>query len=99
MTLTNFLSQWQQDAIADAYGKASRFDKVAELADAAPLLKGPAEQEALSVRVHAGSNPALVTEIAWCPACETRETRKAFTPYCSQLCLEAAKRNELMDRR
>lgn len=35
----------------------------------------------------------------WCPVCETRETRKAFTPYCSQICLEAAKRKELCDRR
>jgi len=37
--------------------------------------------------------------IAWCPICETRERRKAFSPYCSQICLEAAQRKELCDRR
>lgn len=63
-TLTNFLDQWQKDAI-------ETFSK--------DLPQAPI--------------------IAWCPVCETRERRKAFSPYCSQICAEAAKRKELMDRR
>lgn len=42
---------------------------------------------------------AQTTTIQWCPVCETRERRKAFSPYCSQICAEAAKRKELCDRR
>lgn len=57
-TLTNFLDQWQKDAIQ-----------------------------------------AVAPQVKWCPVCETRETRKAFAPHCSQICKEAAERSELMDRR
>lgn len=99
MTLTNFLDQWAQDASAIAYGKAARFDKVAEAVDAGASLRAPGSHQNSGSDVRAGSSPALVTEIAWCPVCETRERRKAFSPYCSQICKEAAERNELMDRR
>lgn len=57
MTLTEFIDQWKEDALAS------------------------------------------IVPVTWCPECETRETRKAFTPYCSQICKEAAERRELMDRR
>lgn len=42
---------------------------------------------------------AQTPTIVWCPVCETRERRKAFSPYCSVICEEAAKRKELCDRR
>ena len=49
------------------------------------------------VALEAGSQPA--PKQTWCPQCETRDASKAYAPYCSLICQEAAQRAAMYDRR